>query len=109
VGRRAFLFALAHTDPATLKASADVPTMWTALAGLWKCVRVNSNGHAISLPLVAAGQSGIGIEPKHLLRLLLLSILVATRDGEVCNRINIVLHADLFEKIDLQAVKSLWN
>ncbi|KAB2940914.1 MAG: DUF6430 domain-containing protein [Hyphomicrobium sp.] len=108
-GRKAFLFALSKTDAQTLKASADVPIMWRALDGLWKCVRIHSNGHAVSLPLVGAGQSGVGIEPKHLLRLILLSILVATREGEVCKRISVVLHPDMFEKIDLRAVENDWS
>ena len=108
-GRKGFLFALSHTDATTLKAQSGVGTMWDSLGGLWKCVRNHSNGHAISLPLVGAGQSGVGIEPKHLLRLILLSILVATRDGEVCKRISIVLHPDLFDKIDLRSVESDWS
>ncbi len=108
-GRNAFLFALTETDALTLKARADIPMMWDALKGLWACVRNHSNGHAISLPLVGAGQSGVGIEPKRLLHLILLSILVATRDGEVCKRINIVLHPDMFDKIDLRLVESDWS
>ncbi len=79
--------------------------MWAALAGLWQCVRNHSNGHAVSLPLAGAGQSGVGVEPMHLLRLILLSILVATREREVSKRINIVRHPDLFEKIDLRGIK----
>lgn len=98
-----------HTDPATLKSSAGVPTMWGALAGLWRCVRANSIGHSVSLPPVGAGQIQRWYEPRHLMLLILLSMLIATRDGEVCKRINIVLHSDLFEKFDLQAIKSDWS
>jgi hypothetical protein len=108
-GRKGFLFALSKTDPATLKARADVPAMWAALAGLWKCVRNHSNGHPVSLPLVGAGQSGVAVDPRHLLQLLLLSVVVATREGEVCKRINVVLHPDLFEKIDLRTMQNLWS
>ncbi len=108
-GRQAFLFALSRTDPNTHKAEADVGSMWQALGGLWKCVRQHSNGHAVSLPLVGAGQSGVGLEARHLLRLLLLSILVATREREVSKRINIVLHSELFEKIDLRSIKEDWS
>lgn len=108
-GRKAFLLALSKTDAETLKANADVATMWQALMGLWSCVRNQSNGHSISVPLVGAGQSGVGIEPKHLLHLILLSILVATREGEVCKRITVVLHPDMFEKIDLRAVEKYWS
>lgn len=108
-GRKGFLFALSRTDPTTHKAQSDVGTMWAALGGLWQCVRNHSNGHAVSLPLVGAGQSGVGVEPRHLLRLILLSILVATREREVSKRINIVLHPDLFEKIDLRGIKNDWS
>lgn len=108
-GRKGFLFALSRTDAVTHKAHCDVGTMWAALGGLWQCVRYHSNGHAVRLPLVGAGQSGVGVEPRHLLRLILLSILVATREREVSKRINIVLHPDLFEKIDLRGIKNDWS
>jgi hypothetical protein len=72
-------------------------------------VRDHSNGHAVSLPLIGAGQSGVGIEPRHLLGLILLSILVATREGEVSKRINIALHSDQFEKIDLRGIENDWS
>jgi hypothetical protein len=108
-GRTGFLFALARTDAATLKARADIPTMWVALAELWKSVRNQSNGHPVRLPLVGAGQSGVGIEPMQLLQLIVLSFVVATREGEVCKRIIVVLHPDLFEKIDLRMMQKLWS
>jgi hypothetical protein len=108
-GRNGFLFALSRTDATTLKAQSDVGAIWAALAGLWQCVRNHSNGHSVSLPLAGAGQSGVGVEPMHLLRLILLSILVATREREVNKRINIVLHPDLFEKIDLRGIKNDWS
>lgn len=50
-----FLFALAKTDIITNKASADVPTMWYALEGLWNAVRTHSNGLPITIPLVGGG------------------------------------------------------
>ena len=108
-GRKAFLFALAATDAQSLKARADIPMMWNALGQLWKCVRVHSNGRVVRLPLVGGGQSGVGIEPHHLLRLIMLSILVATREAEISKRIEIVVHPDLFDKIDLRSVKDEWS
>jgi len=46
---------------------------------IWACVRNHSNGHPVR------------------------------RDGEVCKRINVVLHPDLFEKIDLRALQNDWS
>src|SRR5262244_97010 len=72
-GRKVFLFALSKTDAPTLKARANVPIMWAALPGFWACVPNYSNGHPVSLPLVGGGQSGVGVEPSHLLQLILVN------------------------------------
>lgn len=106
---KAFLFALSETDPQTSKARANLPMMWSALEGLWDSVRTHSNGHNVSLPLVGAGQSAVGFEPQHLLRIILLSALVATREREVAKKITIVLHNDLFDEIDLRALHTEWS
>jgi hypothetical protein len=106
---KAFLFALSETDVETSKARANLPLMWSALQGLWASVRSHSNGHNVSMPLVGAGQSAVGFEPQHLLRIILLSALVATREREIAKRITIVLHEDLFDKIDLRALHHEWS
>ncbi len=106
---KAFLFALSKTDRKTAKASADVSQMLRALNGLWKAVRADSNGHAVFMPLVGAGQSGIGLESQHLLRLILVSLLEATREAPVTARVVIVLMEDQFERIDIRAIKKEWS
>ncbi len=108
-GRKAFLFVLTNTDPITLKANADVPILWEALSGLWKSIRNNANGNCVSIPLVGAGQSGVGIDPMHLLNFLMLSAHIATREKEITKKIKIILHKDMFEKIDLLAIKKDWD
>jgi hypothetical protein len=108
-GARAFLFASSTTDIETAKARSDLPTMWGALEELWRSVRTSSNGQGVSLPLVGAGQSAVGFEPQHLLRIILLSILVATREREISKRIAIVLHEDIFDQMDLRAVQAEWS
>src|SRR5262249_12441622 len=86
--RCAFLFALAKTDPQTHKASSSVSMMLEALAGLWKSVRNNSGGRVVNLPLAGGGQSGLGfIGPSELLRVILLSAFIASKEGEITKRI----------------------
>jgi len=108
-GRNAFLFALANTDPDTRKARSDVSKMWAAMMKLWSNVRYTANGHSVSLPLVGGGLSGVGLEPKRLLQLILLSILVSTREAEVSKNFNIVLHPSLFDSVDLRALQTDWS
>lgn len=108
--RIGFLFALAKTDPVTHKASSTVALMGDAMAGLWKSVRDHSGGRIVSLPLVGGGQSGLGfIGSNELLRNILLSAFVASKDGEITKRIRIVLHADQIDRIDLRQIEKEWK
>ena len=54
-------FALTHTDEATFKAHADVPTLWRGLEGLWRKARVCLGGTDLVLPLGRkwTGRNGI--------------------------------------------------
>ena len=107
--RKAFLFALSKTEFGTAKAKADVPMMWAALNGLWSAVRESSNGSPINVPLVGSGQSHVGFESSHLLRIILLTVLEATRQGEITKMITVILSEDLVDRIDLRALKGEWR
>ena len=107
--RKSFLFVAAMTDLQTAKAYANVSMMWKALEGLWQTVRASSDGDLISMPLVGGGQSQVGLEPLHLLRIILLSVLVATRETEITKTIRVVIHEDLLDRIDLDMIKREWS
>ena len=107
--KKYFLFALTTTDITDNKARADVPQMWRALEGLWKKVRSEANGIEITLPVVGGGLSGVGIEPVHLIRLIILSILTETRKQQVAQRFEIVVLPALSDDIDLEQIASDWN
>jgi hypothetical protein len=107
--RKCFLFALTRTNPETCEASADVPQLWQALFALWKCVRKEANGDRIHLPLVGGGLARLNLEPRHLLRLCLLTILLETRNAPISNEIEIVLHSNFIGEIDLRSVVADWR
>jgi hypothetical protein len=107
--RKCFLFASTISDPLTAKAFADVPIMWTALKGMWLVVRNHSNGYPVNLPLVGGGQSGVGLAPIHLLRIMLLSLLVATRQQEVTKTVRIIVHKSLIDRVDLAQLLDDWQ
>lgn len=106
---QSFLFASTKSDLCTAKASADVPIMWNALKGLWDKVRQHSNGTPVSIPLVGSGQSHVGLEPVHLIRLIILSVLKATQQSEITKEIHVVLLNDYMDKVDLKALKKEWS
>lgn len=72
--RSVFLMAMARTDLATSKAYCDPPTLWSALMGGLQAVHDHGNGMPLVMPLFGNGQSGVKLEPQHLLRLLILAL-----------------------------------
>lgn len=103
------LFALSKTDPATCKASCDVATLWDALERMWQRGRVESHGQPIVVPLVGSGLAGVGLPPRELLYLIMLSVVVATRRNQIATCIRLVLHSDQRENIDLRGVEAYWR
>lgn len=104
-----FLFALSNTDPKTLKATCDVPQMFVALGGLWKKVRDEANNDRIKMALIGNGNSGVGVEPMQLLRLILISIIAASRGSPITSEIHIILNPDVADRIDLESVLKEWK
>ena len=104
-----FLVALSRTDAETLKAKADVPELWQALSGLWEKVRIEAGGRPVNIPLIGSGLSGVGLPPQQLLRIIMMSILDATKKWELTSEIRIVLHETVFEHIDLNVIQKDWR
>ena len=107
-GKKYFLLALSTTDINTFKMSADVGQLWFALTKLWERVRNEANNDIVNVPLIGGAHSGVGIEPKQLLNLLVLSIAVATKQKHITKHIRFVLHADYFDRVDLREVRASW-
>lgn len=108
-GKRYLCFALTHTDIHTSKAYADVSILWKALNGLWDKARVILGGDCLVIPLIGSGLSGIGLPPRELLMLLILSIITESKKQIIGNCIKIILHEDIYDKIDLKEIKEYWS
>lgn len=106
---RFILFALSNADPDTCKADCSVTTMWVALHGLWKRARNVCGGAPLNLPLVGGGLSNIGLPPRDLLNLLILSLITETKEKQITQVIRIILNMDVYEDLDLRTVKNHWE
>ncbi len=106
---RYLAFASAKADPKTCKVYADVGMMWGALHALWQRARVESSGDAVNLPLVGSGLAGLGLPPRDLLNLIILSAITETKVKEVTQRIRIVLHRSRFDELDLSDIIKHWK
>ncbi len=103
------LVALCHTDIETFKANADIPQLWSAVEGLLAAARNCTDGHSLSLPLLGSGLAGLGLPPTQILQLIVLAIINRTKKMHICKEINIVLHEDRFDEIDLETIKKQWG
>ena len=103
------LIANCHTDVKTLKATSDVPTMWTALISMWEAIRNRTDGNPVCVPLIGSGHAAMGLPSGQLLQLLILSLVVATKAKPIPNELRIVLHENCIDDIDLGAVKTQWD
>lgn len=107
--RRAYLVALTQTDLQTSKASASVSMLWTALTAAWKKIHDMGNGRSIALPLIGNGRSSLNLEPQHLLRLLVLSLVDSARKTGLPERVTIVLPEACFEELDIREIARDWR
>ena len=103
------IFANARTVLKTCKAESDVKTMWMAMCGLWEGARNKAGGVPLNVPLIGDGISGVGLPPRDLLNLIILSAITATKVKKITSVIRIILHPSQFKEIDLRAVKQYWN
>jgi hypothetical protein len=106
---RFLLVAFCKTDLTTLKASADVPELWTALSGLWRKARICAGGDTISVPLIGGGLSGLGLPSAQLLQLLLISVVRESKREHIANEIHVVLPEACLDEIDLRPIKQEWS
>lgn len=106
---RYLLLALTHTDVTTLKAQADLADLWQALEGLWSRSRHLADGQDIIVPLIGSGLSGVGLPARHLLDVLLISLIDSTKHRKVAGRVVIVLTEVHHDLIDLGDVARQWQ
>lgn len=106
---RFLLFALTNADVKTCKAEADVTMMWVALHHLWQRARVECHGYPLNLALVGHGLSNIGLPPRDLLNLIILSLITETKASQITQIVRIILHINVYEDLDLRTVKRHWE
>lgn len=107
--RKAFLMAMAVSDLVTFKAKTSVPYVWQALVGALEAVRDHGNGDVLAMPLVGNGLSSLNIEPQHLLRLIVLSLVDFGRKQGLPKKIVVVVPEGCFEQLDIHEISRDWR
>lgn len=103
------LFALCKTDIANFKASSSISHLVQALECLCTKARVVLGGHRLIVPLAGSGLSGIGLPANQLLQLILLVLVNETKKNQFALELDVVVHPDRYDEIDLSMIKALWG
>jgi hypothetical protein len=106
--KKYLLFAIAKTNE-KFEAHTTPSLIFEALEGLFECARTECNGYDLNIPLIGTGLSRAGIPPKRILDMIMIAILQATKTDEITKNINIIIHNNFFEKIDLNEIKKQWQ
>jgi Domain of unknown function (DUF6430) len=106
---RYLLISTADTDLATLKASTDFDTVWSALAMLWEFARVNCGGDPIVVPLIGGGLSGLKLSHRRILDMMLLSLVYHSRIRDIGCKVVLIIESDRISEIDLRDVANNWS
>lgn len=100
-----YLFAFARMDTrGSTTARAD--DLWPALLEAWACLRWHNPSH-VAVPVVGSGLGRAQAPRRSLLALLVLSLLMAQRDGRVCERVTVAIRAEDYQRGDLEEARAL--
>lgn len=91
--------------------NCNVTQLWLALEKMWREARKESRGKDVNIPLIGSGVTGIKLEPKQVLEMILLSLFkTLAEDGRITTGvIRIVLYPPYFDRIDLREHLPLWR
>lgn len=107
---RLFLPALGRTETDSLEAYSSFEDFWHALDQLWRAARAGCNGEDLTMPLLGAGLSRVGLSNNDLLSVTLLSLALATRNGgTITHSVHILLTREVLEELDLSQVAPDWR
>ena len=104
-----YLMALTWTDAVTHRANSTVPILWDALGAALAAVDRAGNGAPLAMPLIGNGRASLNIAPQHLLRLIALKIVDASRSHDLPRKMTVNLSDDCFEHLDIVEIKRGWS
>lgn len=103
------LFAFCHTNISNFKAYSSVSNLMLALEGLFNKARTTLGGDTLLIPLVGSGLSGLGLPPNQLIQIISIAVMNETKKYEFAHQIELVIHPNNFDEIDLESLQNIWR
>ncbi len=100
VGRRFFLTAYGRMG-SDLKCSSDADTIWLSLSCLWQEVRRKGQGMEVATPILGSDLARTGLPRTALLKMIVLSFVVASKREPVTKKLTIMVHPRDLDRVNL--------
>lgn len=107
--RSIFVTALCRIDPENKHGGSTAKDVLTALSGLSDAIANNPTGRRVAVPLIGAGQSGVGLSHIACLNILLASLMVAVRTRAIQDEISIVVPPWALSSVNLTLIEAAWG
>lgn len=103
---RRLVFAVAYSRLGNdLVARSSVEEFWFSLNRLWDAVYQRAQHESVAMPLLGAGLARLDfLDEETILRLILLSFVVHSRERSVCRELCVVIRPPLLDRIDLREI-----
>lgn len=102
--RRYFLTAYGKMGN-NLICESDSDCIWSALSGVWTAVREKGHLQPVAIPIVGSELSRIGLPRMILIRMIVISFLVATRQKPVTRKLRIAVYPGDLESVNFHDVE----
>lgn len=105
--RRFYCMALTRMDDRNV-ARGSIDGVWTTLTNLWSAASESTNGEALAMAVIGAGQSRLSqtLAPGDAIRLQALSFWLACRRERVCGELRIVMWPTDYDQLDHREIQS---
>lgn len=103
------LFFVAYTSMDTNNNAHGTPNgLWTSLNSLWASVDKQSNGRAVSMPVIGGGMSRLSniVPTQDSIRFTVLSFMFASRDNKICDELRIIVQPQDYNRLDRLELQS---
>jgi hypothetical protein len=84
-----------------LVCGSDGDAIWLSLSCLWEEIRQKGQGQNVSIPVIGSDMARTGLSRMILIKLIILSFVVASKKKFVCKQLTIIVYPEDFDSINL--------
>jgi Domain of unknown function (DUF6430) len=102
--KRYFLTAYGYMNN-DMTVQSDTDAIWKSLSNLWQEIRLKGHGVNVSIPIVGTDLSRTGLPIMVLVKLIIISFIVASKEKFITRKLTVIIHPRDIESIDLYEIE----